>query len=462
MRKTKKKKGGVNLNTIAAISTPMGHGGIGIVRISGDHALDIIQKIFIPKKKGEWKPYTLRLGTIMDAENTVMDQVLVSYFKAPKTYTGEDVCEINCHGGLVVTKQILELVIQQGAILAAPGEFTQRAFLNGKMDLTQAEAVMDLISSKSEKENKVSVKQMEGQLGKKIHAYKEEIIQLLVDIEANIDYPEYDVPEVRRDNLIAILQQVIIKLGALEATFENGKVLKEGVNTAIIGKPNVGKSSLLNALLRENRAIVTEIAGTTRDTIEEYVTIKGIPLKLIDTAGIRETTDLVENIGIEKSKKAIEDAELVLLLLDASTGIDEEDKELIEAVKEKNHIILINKIDKENKVDIQQLKGHIVLEISITQNTGLEQLEEKIESLFFHQELETEDDILITNVRHQSLIGKAKNELMHVIKAAKEGIPLDMLSIEMNNAIQNLGEITGESVSEEVVKGIFAKFCLGK
>lgn len=450
------------MKTIAAISTPMGHGGIGIVRVSGDDALNIINKVFVPKTKGQIKPYSLKFGNIVDESRKVLDQVLISFFKAPKTYTGEDICEVNCHGGLIVTKQILDLLLRNGASLAEPGEFTKRAFLNGKIDLTQAEAVIDLINSKSSKENSVSLKQLEGFLGERINDIKKDIIDLLVDIEANIDYPEYDIEEVRREKIVGVLENSIEKIERLESTFESGKILREGVNTAIIGKPNVGKSSLLNALLRENRAIVTEIAGTTRDTIEEYVTIKGIPLKLIDTAGIRDTEDVVEHIGIEKSKKAIEEAELVLLLLDATSEVSEEDKALIDMVQNKNHIMLINKIDAGNKISKESFEGGNVVEISIKNGIGLNVLEDKIEEIFNIAKLETEDNLMITNSRHQSLILNAKNGIKNALNSVNMGIPLDMISIDIQEAIQRLGEITGEAVSEEVINGIFAKFCLGK
>lgn len=450
------------MKTIAAISTPIGHGGIGIVRMSGKEALDIVMKVFKPKNKGEFKPYTIKFGNIINEKEEIVDQVLVSYFKGPKSYTGEDICEINCHGGLIVTKQILDLLLKNGAVLAEPGEFTKRAFLNGKMDLTQAEAVIDLINSKSDKENKISLKQIEGVLGKRIKDIKKDIIDLLVDIEANIDYPEYDLEEVRREKIVEILTNSINKIENLEKTFDSGRVLREGVNTAIIGKPNVGKSSLLNALLRENRAIVTEIAGTTRDTIEEYVTIKGIPLKLVDTAGIRETEDLVENIGIEKSKKAISEAELVLILLDATDEITAEDKELLEMVKNKNYIILINKIDAGNKVSKTDFEDENVIEISVRNDIGLDKLEEKIEELYNYQNLESDDYVMITNSRHQSLIRNAKEGVKNALNSANMGVPLDMLSIDIQEAIQKLNEITGEAISEEVISGIFAKFCLGK
>ena len=450
------------MKTIAAISTPIGHGGIGIVRVSGDDALKIIEKVFVPKNKGKFKPYTLKFGNIIDEQGNVLDQVLISYFKAPKTYTGEDICEVNCHGGLIVTKQILDLLLRNGASMAEPGEFTKRAFLNGKIDLTQAEAVIDLINSKSAKENSASVKQIEGFLGEKIKEIKRDIVDLLVDIEANIDYPEYDVEEVRRERIETVLQGSISKIEKLEATFESGKVLREGVNTAIIGKPNVGKSSLLNALLKENRAIVTEIAGATRDTIEEYVTIKGIPLKLIDTAGIRDTSDVVENIGIEKSKKAIDEAELVLLILDATSDLTAEDRALLDLIKDKKHIVLINKIDAGSKVSEADLSDDNIIRISIKNGDGLDLLESKIENMFELCALDSENDVVLTNSRHQALILKAKEGIINALNSAKNGLPLDMLSIDISEAIQKLGEITGETVSEEVISGIFAKFCLGK
>ena len=450
------------MKTIAAISTPIGHGGIGIVRVSGDDALKIIEKVFVPKHKGKFEPYTLKFGNIIDEQGNVLDQVLISYFKAPKTYTGEDICEVNCHGGLIVAKQILDLLLKNGASMAEPGEFTKRAFLNGKIDLTQAEAVIDLINSKSAKENSASVKQIEGFLGEKIKEIKRDIVDLLVDIEANIDYPEYDVEEVRRERIETVLQGSISKIEKLEATFESGKVLREGVNTAIIGKPNVGKSSLLNALLKENRAIVTEIAGTTRDTIEEYVTIKGIPLKLIDTAGIRDTSDVVENIGIEKSKKAIDEAELVLLILDATSDLTAEDRALLDLIKDKKHIVLINKIDAGSKVSEADLGDDNIIRISIKNGEGLDLLESKIENMFELCALDSENDVVLTNSRHQALILKAKEGIINALNSAKNGLPLDMLSIDISEAIQKLGEITGETVSEEVISGIFAKFCLGK
>ena len=450
------------METIAAISTPPGVGGIGIIRISGDNALNVAKRIFKAKNKSEIKPFTIRFGYVVDENQNALDQVLVSYFKSPKSYTGEDVIEINCHGGNVSTREILEHVLKNGARLAEPGEFTKRAFLNGKLDLTQAEAVIELINSKSDKESKASYKQLEGLLGAKIKEIKQGIIDLLVDIEANIDYPEYDIEEVRRERIYNVLSTNVSKLETLEKSFESGKILRDGVSTVIIGKPNVGKSSLLNRLVKEDRAIVTEIAGTTRDTIEEYITIRGIPLKLVDTAGIHETDDIVESIGVNKSKKAIDESELVLLMLDATRELSKEDEELLEATKNKNRIILINKIDADKKINKNMFKSDKVIEMSTKTLAGIEELEETIEEMFNISELNMENEIVITNVRHKNLIHKAAEEIKNAIISIKNGLPIDMLSIDLQEALQNLGEITGESISEEVVKGIFAKFCVGK
>ena len=442
------------MKTIAAIATSMGSGGIGIIRISGDESLNIINKVFKPIKKGEIKPFTLRLGHIIDENKNVIDQVLVSYFQAPKSYTGEDVCEINCHGGNIAVNRVLELVLKNGASLAAGGEFTKRAFLNGKLDLTQAEAVIDLINSKSEREGKASIKQLEGKLGNEIRGIKDEIISLLADIEANIDYPEYeDIEDVRREKIQAILEKQICRLKQLEESFESGKILKNGIMTAIVGKPNVGKSSLLNMLLKEERAIVTEIAGTTRDTIEECVTIKGITLRLIDTAGIRETEDVVENIGVEKSKNALKNAELVLFLLDGSKGFLQEDEEILKEIGDKNHIILINKIDLENK-NIE-LENPNIVRISAKTGEGIVELEEKIEEMFNLKKLETENEFIVTNNRHKDLLNKARNGLKQAKETVENGLPIDMISINIKTAIESLGEILGESVSEGVLNRIF-------
>lgn len=449
------------MNTIAAICTPMGNGGVGIIRISGEDSVKIINKVFIPVKKGSIKPFSLKLGHIIDDKNVIVDQVLVSYFKAPKSYTGEDVCEINCHGGNIAMQRILEIVLKNGATLAEGGEFTKRAFLNGKMDLTQAEAVIDLINSKSEKEGKASAKQLEGKLGREIREIKDSIIELLADIEANIDYPEYeDIEEVRREKMLKILNKQIEKLDRLEKSFDSGKILKNGISTAIIGKPNVGKSSLLNVLLKEERAIVTEIAGTTRDTIEEYVIIKGITLRLIDTAGIRKTEDVVENIGVEKSKKALEDSELVLFLIDGSTGMTTEDVELFEEIKNKPHIFIVNKVDLGDKnLDIDDEN---LVRISTKTGEGIECLENLIEKIFNLEKLDVDNELIITNARHKELLIKARIGIEEAKETIANNIPIDMVSINIKEAIKSLGEILGESISEDVLNKIFEKFCVGK
>jgi tRNA modification GTPase len=449
------------MKTIVAISTPAGNGGIGIVRMSGDNSLEILKKIFKPVKNGEFEPNVMRLGEIIDSEGNVVDQVLVSYFKAPRSYTGEDICEVNCHGGYIASKKVLELLLENGATPAAGGEFTKRAFLNGKMDLTQAEAVADLINSKTEKEGKASAAQLEGKLGRNIREIKEGIVDLLADIEADIDYPEYeDIEDVKNERIIATLEDKIEKLEKLEKSFESGKILKNGILTAIIGKPNVGKSSLMNVLLKEDRAIVTEIAGTTRDTIEEYVSLKGISLRLVDTAGIRDTEDIVENIGVEKSKKALNDAELVLFLVDGSKELSNEDKALYENIKNKNHIVIKNKIDLDEKeLDIDDEN---IVRISAKTGDGITELEEKIEELFNLKNLESENELIITNIRHKDLINKAKTGLMKANNTVKDGLPVDMISINIQEAIKDLCEILGESISDDVLNRIFEKFCVGK
>lgn len=450
------------MTTIAAISTPAGTGGISIVRMSGDKALDILKKVFKTRNLNTFDSHTIKYGHIVDNDGNVVDEVLASYFKAPKTYTGEDICEINCHGGNIVTKQVLELLLKNGAVLADGGEFTKRAFLNGKMDLSQAEAVIDIINSKSDKEKKSSLNQLKGVLGRKIKEIKADFVDILVDIEANIDYPEYDIEEVRREKIFKVLEENIEKMDKLEKSFESGRVLKNGVNTVIVGKPNVGKSSLLNVLLKEERAIVTEIPGTTRDTIEEYLTVRGVPLKITDTAGIRKTEDLVEGIGVEKSIKALENAELVLILLDGTKCLEKEDYEILEKVKSKKHLIIINKTDLNSNIEKEKLYGEDIVEISTKTLDGMEKLEEKIEKMFNQNEVDVDTEIVITNLRHKDLITKAKEQIKHIDEALKVGLPIDMVSIELQNAVQFLGEITGETVSEDVVNGIFKKFCVGK
>ena len=398
------------MSTIASISTAPGIGGIGIIRMSGEKSFEVLDKIFVAKNKqniDEIKGYTIKYGNIVENGN-IIDEVLVSYFKAPRSYTTENMCEINSHGGTVIVRKILELCLKNGAELAEPGEFTKRAFLKGRIDLAQAESVIDIINAKSDKEAKSGIKQLEGFLSKEIKEIKQEIMDVLVNIEVTIDYPEYDTPEVQQEELNGMLQSVGQRLIKLEKSFDNGKIIKEGIKTAIIGKPNAGKSSLLNAILKEDRAIVTDIAGTTRDTIEEFVTINGIPLKLIDTAGIREASDKVEKIGVEKSIKLAEEADLVIAIFDSSKELTEEDIEILKLIENKKSIILLNKNDlnpviSENDEKLKKASKNI-LKISALNKTGIDELYEKISELFNLNEINLDNDILITNVRHKNII----------------------------------------------------------
>ena len=456
------------MSTIVSISTAPGIGGIGIIRMSGENSFNILEKIFSPikaQKLCDIKGYTMKYGHIIDGDE-VIDEVLVSYFKAPKSYTTENMCEINSHGGNIIMKKILELCLKNGAEMAEPGEFTKRAFLNGRIDLTQAESVIDIINAKSDKEAQSSINQLEGELSKKIHEIKKEIIDYLTNIEVSIDYPEYDTPEVQENELMNMLESVHGQLEKLENSFDNGKLVKDGIKTVIVGKPNAGKSSLLNAILKENRAIVTDIAGTTRDTIEEYVNIKGITLKLIDTAGIRESGDQVEIIGVKKSLNELKNADLVIAIFDSSKDLDDKDFEILKLIKDKKSIILLNKIDLKqviNKTDkrIKEICNNII-EMSIVKDSGIEELYDKIAELFNSNEINVGNEILITNIRHKNIISKAKNNANKAQEAMSEGMPIDIVTIYIKEILENLSEITGEVVSEDVINEIFSKFCLGK
>ena len=456
------------MSTIASISTAPGIGGIGIIRMSGEKSFEVLDKIFIAKNKqniDEIKGYTIKYGNIVEDGN-VIDEVLVSYFKAPMSYTTENMCEINSHGGTVIVRKILELCLKNGADLAEPGEFTKRAFLNGRIDLAQAESVIDVINAKSDKEAKSGIKQFEGFLSKEIKEIKQEIMDVLVNIEVTIDYPEYDTPEVQQEELSKMLQSVGQRLIKLEKSFDNGKIIKEGIKTAIIGKPNAGKSSLLNAILKEDRAIVTDIAGTTRDTIEEFVTINGIPLKLIDTAGIREASDKVEKIGVEKSIKLAEEADLVIAIFDSSKELTEEDIEILKLIENKKSIILLNKNDlnsviSENDEKLKKASKNI-LKISALNKTGIDELYEKISELFNLNEINLDNDILITNVRHKNIISKSLENVKKANEALNMNMPIDIITIYIKEILEDLGEITGEVVTEDIINEIFSKFCLGK
>ena len=455
------------MSTIAAISTAPGNAGIGIIRLSGDDCFKILQKIFKPKNKGEIKGYTIKYGNIVKSENDeIIDEVLVSYFVAPKSYTKENMCEINSHGGIVVENQILEECLKNGAVLAEPGEFTKRAFMNGRIDLSQAEAVIDIINSKTEKEMMVAQRHLEGSLSKKIKDIQGEILNLMADIEASIDYPEYDIEETTNKKINDTLNSVEEKLLKLKNSFENGKILKEGIKTAIIGKPNVGKSSLLNLILGENRAIVSDIEGTTRDTIEEYINIKGIPLKIVDTAGIRKTNDEVEKIGVERSINNISNAELIIALFDDSRTFDDQDQKILDLIEGKKTIILINKIDlgknliKDNE-KLKKFKNNII-EFSTINETGLDKLYNQIEELFKLNELDCENTEIITNNRHKQQILYALEDVAKGRESLETHMPVDITAICLKDILERLAEITGENVSEDIINEIFKKFCLGK
>ena len=437
--------------------------------MSGEKSFEVLGKIFEAKneqKIEDIKGYSIKYGYIKE-KGKVVDEVLVSYFKAPKSYTTENMCEINSHGGNIIVKKILELCLKNGAELAEPGEFTKRAFLNGRIDLLQAESVIDVINAKSEKEAKAGVKQLEGFLSEKIGKIKKEILDVMVNIEVAIDYPEYDVEDVTINQLQDMLNSVESKLLKLEKSFDNGKIIKEGIKTAIIGKPNAGKSSLLNAILREDRAIVTEIEGTTRDTIEEFVNIRGIPLKLIDTAGIREAKDEVEKIGIAKSREIADTADLVIAIFDSTKELTKEDIEILEIAKSRKSIIILNKIDLKPRIigiddeNFKNFDGNII-EISALNKIGLEKIEEKIVDLFNLNQINLDNEVMITNIRHKNLISKAIENVKKAKNTIENKMPLDIIAINIKDILEDLGNITGEIVSEDIINEIFAKFCLGK
>lgn len=437
--------------------------------MSGDECFEILEKIFKPKKAqkiDEIKGYTIKYGHIVQNEE-IIDEVLVSYFKKPLSYTTENMCEINSHGGNIVVKKILELCLKNGAKLAEPGEFTKRAFLNGRIDLLQAESVIDVINAKSEREAKTGIKQLEGVLSRKIGEIKQQIMEVMVNLEVTIDYPEYDVEDVTNNQVQSMLEQVGKDLEVLEKSFDNGKLLKEGIKTAIIGKPNAGKSSLLNALLKEERAIVTEYEGTTRDTIEEFVTIQGIPLKLIDTAGIRNAKDEVEKIGIAKSREIADSADLIIAIFDSSRALTVEDKEILDLIKGKKSIILLNKMDlesnqlNENEPCLKEVSENII-RISALNQTGLEELEKAILNMFQLNEINLDNEVVITNIRHKNLIHQAIEHVKKANEAILSQVPLDMIAIFIKDILEDLGNITGDVVTEDIINEIFARFCLGK
>lgn len=452
-------------DTIAAISTPKGEGGIGIIRISGDKSFEILSKIFNTKNPNkDLGFYKFNYGFIHD-KGKIIDEVMIVRMKAPKTYTCEDVVEINCHGGYFVTEKVLELVLKNGARHAEKGEFTKRAFMNGRIDLSQAEAVMDLIHGKTEKSISLSIDQLRGDLKNKINNFKKSLLDVTAHVNVVLDYPEEGIDDPLPENLRKNLEKVYEEANLLIESYDKGKKIKEGIKTVIVGKPNVGKSTLLNSLLREERAIVTHIPGTTRDIIEEIINIKGIPLVLTDTAGIRKTDDIVENIGVEKSKQLIEKADLILLVLDASEKLEKEDMEVIEKIKEnkKKTIVLLNKIDLERKLDLSSYNLENIVEISAKDNIGIEEMEDKIYSYIVEEDVEnTSEKLIITNIRHKTALEKTKEAVKNIFETIDTGMPMDLISVDLKEALDSLSEITGEISSEDILEHIFGNFCVGK
>lgn len=452
-------------DTIAAISTPRGEGGIGIVRISGDKSFEILNKIFRKKSPNSDLGFSkFNYGFIYDEEK-IIDEVMIVRLKSPKTYTCEDIVEINCHGGNLITEKVLEIVLRQGARHAEAGEFTKRAFMNGRIDLSQAEAVIDLIHGKTEKSISLSMDQLRGDLKEKIKHFKKALLDVTAHVNVVLDYPEEGIDDPLPENLRINLEKVFEEANILIESYDKGKKIKDGIKTVIVGKPNVGKSTLLNSILKEERAIVTHVAGTTRDIIEEIINIKGIPLVLVDTAGIRETEDIVENIGVEKSKEFIEKADLVLLVLDNSRELEKEDKEVIEKIKENNKkvIVLLNKIDLPKKLDISKYNFENIVEISAKDNIGIENMEDTIYSFIVDKNVENSGEkLIITNIRHKTALEKTKDSIKSIFETIDMGLPMDLISVDLKEALDSLSEITGEITSEDILDHVFGNFCVGK
>ena len=452
-------------DTIAAISTPRGEGGIGIIRISGDKSFEILDKIFNTKNPNrDLGFYKFNYGFIHD-NGKIVDEVMAVRMKAPKTYTCEDVVEINCHGGHLISEKVLELVLKNGARHAEQGEFTKRAFMNGRIDLSQAEAVMDIIQGKTEKSISLSLEQLRGDLRDKIGSFKKALLDVTAHVNVVLDYPEEGIDDPLPSNLRENLENVYAEADRLISSYDKGKKIKEGIKTVIAGKPNVGKSTLLNSSLKEERAIVTHIPGTTRDVIEEIINIKGIPLVLTDTAGIRKTEDIVENIGVEKSKKFIENADLVLLVLDASRELESEDREVIEEIQNNNKkmIVLLNKIDLERKIELDEFGLENILEISAKDNIGIEDMEERIYSYIVEEKVEdSSEKLIITNIRHKTALEKTKDAIRNIFETIDAGMPMDLISVDLKEALDSLSEITGEISSEDILDHVFGNFCVGK
>ena len=459
----------MDFDTITSISTPMGEGAIGIVRLSGPEAVEIGDKLYKGKKKLKDVPsHTINYGHIIDPEtHEVVEEVMISVLRAPKTFTREDIIEINCHGGILTINRILELTMTHGARMAEPGEYTKRAFLNGRIDLSQAEAVMDFIRSKTDRASKVAMNQIEGRLSDLIKQQRQSILEILAQVEVNIDYPEYDdVEDATTEFLLAQSKKIKNEIDQLLETGTQGKIMREGLSTVIVGKPNVGKSSMLNNLIQDNKAIVTEVAGTTRDVLEEYVNVRGVPLRLVDTAGIRDTEDIVEKIGVERSRKALSEADLILFVLNNNEPLTEEDRTLYEVIKNEDAIVIVNKTDLERQLDIEEVKTMIgdtpLIQTSMLKQEGVDELELQIRDLFFGGEVQNQDMTYVSNSRHISLLKQARQTIQDAIDAAEAGIPMDMVQIDLTRTWEILGEIIGESASDELINQLFSQFCLGK
>ncbi|HDC7578890.1 TPA: tRNA uridine-5-carboxymethylaminomethyl(34) synthesis GTPase MnmE [Staphylococcus aureus] len=459
----------MDLDTITSISTPMGEGAIGIVRLSGPQAVEIADKLYKGKHLLNDVPsHTINYGHIIDPESKeVVEEVMVSVLRAPKTFTREDIIEINCHGGILTINRVLELTMTYGARMAEPGEFTKRAFLNGRIDLSQAEAVMDFIRSKTDRASKVAMNQIEGRLSDLIKKQRQSILEILAQVEVNIDYPEYDdVEDATTEFLLEQSKEIKQEINRLLDTGAQGKIMREGLSTVIVGKPNVGKSSMLNNLIQDNKAIVTEVAGTTRDVLEEYVNVRGVPLRLVDTAGIRETEDIVEKIGVERSRKALSQADLILFVLNNNEALTQEDYTLYEVVKNEDVIVIVNKMDLEQNIDINEVKDMIgdtpLIQTSMLKQEGIDELEIQIRDLFFGGEVQNQDMTYVSNSRHISLLKQARQTIQGAIDAAESGVPMDMVQIDLTRTWEILGEIIGETASDELIDQLFSQFCLGK
>ena len=454
-------------DTIAAVATAMAGSGIGIVRISGEEAIMVADRVFqmkSGKKLSEMPTHTIHYGYVHDGEE-VLDEVMVVLMRGPKSYTREDTVEIDCHGGVYVVKRVLETVLLHGARLAEPGEFTKRAFLNGRIDLSQAESVMDMIQAKNEFALKSSLKQLTGFVSETIREIRAEVLHEIAYIESALDDPEHISLEGYPSRLRAAVEEISGRIEKLLADSDNGRILKEGISTVIVGKPNAGKSSLLNTLVGEERAIVTDIAGTTRDVLEEQINLNGILLNVIDTAGIRETEDVVEKIGVQRAKEYLKDADLVIYVVDTSTELDENDFQIMELLSDRNAIILMNKSDLESKTDAAQIKKHLekrIISVSAKERTGMDELEAAIREMFLHGQVSFDDEIFITNVRHKAALQAALDSLRLVVQSIEDGMPEDFYSIDLMNAYEELGSIIGEAVEDDMVNEIFSKFCMGK